>query len=90
MTIAPCLRLLLVAAGVLGAAGCSDDETRRLAPVSVALADTVPPIYDDGELTIYEARTSLMLPIIAPTEKKKAILTPITVMKMLVPSDCFS
>lgn len=74
MTIAPCLRLLLVAAGVLGAAGCSDDETRRLAPVSVALADTVPPIYDDGELTIYEAKTSLMLPIIAPTDAEMSEL----------------
>jgi hypothetical protein len=55
---------------VLGAAfaglGCSDANTRQLPPAAVALADTVPPVYDDGELTIYEAETSLMLPIIAP------------------------
>jgi hypothetical protein len=36
--------------------------------VSVALAESVPPVYDDGELTIYEAKTSLMLPIIAPND----------------------
>jgi hypothetical protein len=50
------------------ALACGDGETRRLAPVSVALAETVPPIYDDGELTIYEAKTRLMLPIIAPSD----------------------
>jgi len=53
---------------VLGAAGCQSEETRRLDPISVALADTVPPVYDDGELTIYEAKTGLLLPIIAPRQ----------------------
>lgn len=49
--------------------GCSDDTTRRLDPVSVAMVgnDGFAPVYDDQELTIYEAKTSLMLPIIAPT-----------------------
>jgi hypothetical protein len=61
---------VLLAVGALGtvAVGCGDEETHRLPPVSVALADTVPPVYDDGELTIYEAKTSLMLPIVAPTD----------------------
>jgi len=59
----------LFAAGlVTSAIACGDGETRRLEPVSVALADTVAPIYDDGELTIYEAKTQLMLPIIAPSD----------------------
>jgi|KBSSwiStaDraftv2_1062776.scaffolds.fasta_scaffold628761_1 hypothetical protein len=49
-------------------AGCSDDATRRLDPISVAMLgdDSFQPTYDDDELTIYEAKTSLMLPIIAP------------------------
>ena len=49
-------------------AGCSDDQIRRLDPVAVAMVgdDSFQPIYDDNELTIYEAKTSLMLPIIAP------------------------
>src|SRR5690349_10824097 len=49
-------------------AGCGDGDTRRLSPVSVALSESVPPIYDDGELTIYEAKTALELPIIAPSD----------------------
>jgi hypothetical protein len=68
----PNSRVVRVAAGVgacaLLALGCGDGDTRRLAPVSVALAETVPPVYDDGELTIYEAKTSLMLPIVAPSD----------------------
>lgn len=53
---------------LFAAAGCSSEETRRLDPISVALADSVPPVYDDGELTIYEAKTGLLLPIIAPRQ----------------------
>ncbi len=54
---------------------CGDGDTRRLSPVSVALADDVPPVYDDGELRIYEAKTRLMLPIIAPSESDIARLS---------------
>jgi len=56
--------------------GCSDDATRRLDPVSVAMVgDTgFAPVYDDDELTIYEAKTSLMLPIIAPKPAQLAAL----------------
>jgi hypothetical protein len=64
----------LIATGPLAIA-CSDGETRRLAPVSVALAETVPPVYDDGELTIYEAKTRLMLPIIAPSDAQLSRLS---------------
>ena len=68
----PNSRVIRRVAGVgtcaLVALACGDGDTRRLSPVSVALAETVPPIYDDGELTIYEAKTSLMLPIVAPSD----------------------
>jgi hypothetical protein len=53
---------------------CGSGDTRRLSPVSVALSEGVPPVYDDGELTIYEAKTSLMLPIVAPGESDMARL----------------
>jgi hypothetical protein len=59
------IHCLALGATVIGLA-CSDENTRQLPPVAVALADTVAPVYDDGELTIYEAKTSLALPIIAP------------------------
>jgi hypothetical protein len=64
----------LVGASAL-ACGCGDGDTRRLAPVSVALAESVPPVYDDGELTIYEAKTSLLLPIVAPSDAQLARLS---------------
>lgn len=57
--------LLLAASTILCACG---DDTQHLAPLSVAMANdgTLTPVYDDNELTIYEAKTSLMLPIKAP------------------------
>lgn len=54
--------------GVLALLACGAEDTRQLPPVAVALSETVAPVYDDGELTIYEASTSLMLPILAPGE----------------------
>jgi hypothetical protein len=66
MTIDVTRRCCVAVTGVIALAACSDEETRHLAPVSVALAENVAPFYDDGELTIYQARTSQMLPIIAP------------------------
>ncbi len=60
--------MLVLAASA--AAGCASDETRRLDPISVALSESVPPVYSDGELTIYEAKTGLSLPIIAPRQEQ--------------------
>jgi hypothetical protein len=64
-----CKAVLAFACGT-GLEACADGDIRRLDPVSVALADTVSPVYDDGELTIYEAKTSLKLPIIAPSSEQ--------------------
>jgi hypothetical protein len=68
-------RIVMGALGAALALACGDGETRRLQPVSVGLAETVPPVYDDGELTIYEAKTRLMLPIIAPSDAQLARLS---------------
>jgi hypothetical protein len=65
----PWKALLGLACGA-GLCACGNGDIRRLPPASVALADTVAPIYDDGELTIYEAKTSLKLPIIAPRSEQ--------------------
>jgi hypothetical protein len=56
--------LALAACGL--ALGCDDDDTRRLDPISVAMTSDFAPIYSDNELTIYETKTSLTLPIVAP------------------------
>lgn len=68
-------RIVIGALAMVLALACGEGETRRLQPVSVGLAETVPPIYDDGELTIYEAKTRLMLPIIAPSDAQLARLS---------------
>ena len=59
---------LLLVAGSVGLSACTDDDTRRLDPVSVAMIGdaSFAPVYSDDELTIYETKTSLMLPIVAP------------------------
>jgi hypothetical protein len=54
----------------VGLSGCGDADLRRLDPLSVGLTDTAAPIYSDGELTIYQARTGLGLPIIAPSRER--------------------
>lgn len=60
---------LVLVLGSLGLCACTDDDSRRLDPVSVAMIgdESFAPIYDDNELTIYETKTSLMLPIVAPS-----------------------
>jgi hypothetical protein len=73
--VARCWRGALRGACWIGFAACGNDETRHLAPVSVALAEGVAPVYDDGELTIYEAKTSLMLPIVAPRAEELEALS---------------
>lgn len=69
-TVAAPSTLLLCAWGT----GCSDVEVRHLEPTSVALTDAVGPVYDDGELTLYEAKSELALPVLAPRPEQLAAL----------------
>jgi hypothetical protein len=72
-------RSFVLRASALGAcalaSACGAGDTRRLPPLSVALSEGVAPLYDDGELSIYEAKRSLMLPIIAPSDAELARLS---------------
>jgi hypothetical protein len=63
------------AVAALCLAACSNDDMLRLEPTSVALTEGAAPVYDDGELTIYEAKTGLMLPILAPSDEELATLS---------------
>lgn len=67
---------LCVAFGLaLGAIGCgNDDEQRTLEPARVAMNDSVAPVYDDGELMIYEAKAPFQLPIAAPDRDSQRAL----------------
>ncbi|HET9955780.1 MAG TPA: hypothetical protein VFQ61_14800 [Polyangiaceae bacterium] len=68
----------ILAAGALASSilcGCSEKATQRTLPsVQVALDPSMAPIYEDGELTLYEARIGVPLPILAPTESQRSAL----------------
>ncbi|HEY8944448.1 MAG TPA: hypothetical protein VIM73_09300 [Polyangiaceae bacterium] len=56
-------------------AGCGEDESQRTLPsIQLAIAPSVAPFYDDGELALYEVRRLVPLPILAPTESQRAAL----------------
>ena len=49
--------------------GCGDKEKEESLPVlQVGMTKDVAPIYDDGELTIYEVKKGISFPIIAPND----------------------
>lgn len=59
----------------LGLGGCGDEEmSRMLPPQQLAMTKDVAPIYDDGELTIYEVKRGIAFPIRAPTASRLAEL----------------
>lgn len=62
----------LVLVGTLACSGTS--ETHTLPAVKLAMNQEVPPIFDDGELTLYEVRVGRALPILAPSEAERARL----------------
>ncbi|HKO91556.1 MAG TPA: hypothetical protein VJU61_10410 [Polyangiaceae bacterium] len=68
---------LVAASSAIWLIACSDDSTRHLDPVSVAMIGdpSFEPVYDDEELVIYEAKTSLRLPVIAPRPAQLASLS---------------
>ncbi len=67
---ATCSALLALLA--LPSVGCTDTEdTRTLGPRRVAITAEDEPIYDDGELTLYEAKTAIALPILEPSEQQR-------------------
>lgn len=70
-------RPLLVALALtgLGTIACSNDETQRTLPsIQLAMNPSVAPIYDDEELTLYEVRREVQLPILAPSAEEQAEL----------------
>lgn len=55
--------------------GCgADEEPQTLEPSRVAMDENVAPIYDDGELTIYEVKAPFQLPIAAPDSDSRRAL----------------
>ncbi len=57
----------LITAFSLFAIGCGDKEREESLPIlQVGMTDAVAPIYDDGELEIYEVKKGIAFPILAP------------------------
>lgn len=70
---APAFAIAILSA--LAAIGCGDDETQRTLPsIQLAMDPSVTPVYDDGELTLYEVRVPVELPIVAPTRIQRRSL----------------
>jgi hypothetical protein len=63
--------------GVMAAlsAGCgSEDHQESLPTIQVGMTKAVPPIYDDGEMQIYEVKKGISFPILAPTDATRGEL----------------
>jgi hypothetical protein len=64
-----------LAACAFAAVACGEEErTRILDPVQVAMDETVDPIYQDDEMTLYEVKRGVQFPIIAPSAEVMAEL----------------
>lgn len=58
---------MLVAALSLLSVGCSDENHEESLPIlQVGMTKAVPPIYDDGELQIFEVKKGMAFPILEP------------------------
>jgi hypothetical protein len=61
--------VLVVGAALLGALGCSEEpETRTLDAVQLGMTPDMAPVYEDGEMSLYEAKRSIPFPVLAPTD----------------------
>jgi hypothetical protein len=66
--------LLAASLGTL-ALGCSgQDHEESLPPLQVGMTKEVAPIYDDGELVIYEVKKGIAFPILAPNDMARGQL----------------
>lgn len=67
------VRVAIVAgAALLGVGACSNqDDTRVLPPVVLAMQETLPPVYDDGQVRIYQVSTPVALPLRAPNDGER-------------------
>ena len=65
----PIAPIALLGALALLSVGCGDQEKEESLPVlQVGMTKDVAPIYDDGELVIYEVKKGIAFPIIAPND----------------------
>src|SRR5687767_11948109 len=52
--------------------GCGENErTRTMPPQQLAMTPDLAPIYDDGEMQLYEVKSGIQFPIVAPSESQQ-------------------
>ena len=67
--------LLGLGLAALLSVGCGDQaHEESLPPLQVGMTKEVAPIYDDGELVIYEVKKGVSFPILAPSEQVRGTL----------------
>lgn len=64
----PIAHALLTLGFCAGLVGCAQEKQRTLEPSRVAITDDTEPFYDDGELTMYEVKAPIELPILEPDQ----------------------
>src|SRR6478672_6669208 len=65
---------LIIGLVVLGTSlvGCANDgDTQVIPPVVLGMTETTPPIYDDGQMQIYESYMPVPLPLRRPTDDER-------------------
>lgn len=63
---------MLVGLSAVALPGCgAQKQEESLPPVQVGMTTAVEPIYDDGELEIYEVKKGVPFPILAPSDKTR-------------------
>ncbi|MCC6213330.1 MAG: hypothetical protein IT376_00540 [Polyangiaceae bacterium] len=68
------LSMVAVGCGV-AVAGCGEqDRTRTMDPIVLGITSAQPPIYDDGEVQLYEAKRPVPFPILAPSREERQAL----------------
>lgn len=68
---------MMVVCGLLGlgSTGCGDRAREESLPLlQVGMTKDVPPIYDDGDLRIYEVKKGIAFPILAPSNQARRAL----------------
>jgi hypothetical protein len=70
-----CPRSLAVAFAALQFACGTSAETHHLPPQLMGMTDRTPPIYDDGEMTLYEVRMPVALPVLRPSDVQRQNLS---------------
>jgi hypothetical protein len=74
----PALVLLVALGAAPSATGCgAESDKQTYDPVALGMTSSDPPLYDDGETTLYEVKRPISLPINPPSDADLTLLSPV-------------